>query len=397
MTQFNSIILAIGSMILCNSVNADCIKYIAPTVSSFLHEAQKLPKNSEIYILNREITQYDVNTALYEKKIIDTNVSLNLNSQQDTQLNLTTDLSFWKFANRKSISSKKHEIKLAERNDQNSKETKRIALALLSITSSDEYIKIFSDRADLIENEILFYNRRIKMGSGEYQNKSKLQQELIDLNRKVLSARIKKQTSIMKIASNSQTFTSPVKSLNIIRNPNDFDCDLNPHAIKIIDLRIQLASLELEKQKKDQLISLSGSASASWNKRNEQNFDTSVAITIPIFNGNRSKFQLTKIQNNLEKLQRQRSILLLEVEQAKNERNAIDKIILSSFDNLNQQINEKKDILDQLQDRERLGDTIFLEKVQIEKEISFLEEAKLKLSTDFYTAWIDFLNLYGSI
>ena len=201
----------------------------------------------------------------------------------------------------------------------------------------------------------------------------------------------------MKIASNSQTFTSPVKSLNIIRNPNDINCDLNPHAIKIIDLRIQLASLEIERQKKDQLISLSGSASASWNERNEQNFDTSVAITIPIFNGNRSKFQLTKIQNNLEKLQRQRSILLLEAEQAKNERNAIDKIILSSFDNLNQQINDKKDILDQLQDRQRLGDTIFLEKVQIDKEISFLEEAKLKLSTDFYTAWIDFLNLYGSI
>ena len=87
----------------------------------------------------------------------------------------------------------------------------------------------------------------------------------------------------------------------------------------------------------------------------------------------------------------------MELERALEERMKIDKILLSSLNSLDDQLENKIDTLNQFYLKQQLGGSAFEEKMQVMREISVLKEARIGLLADFYNAWIGFINARGDI
>ena len=130
-----------------------------------------------------------------------------------------------------------------------------------------------------------------------------------------------------------------------------------------------------------------------WDENGDNETTSSLVFNLSIYNGNKRKLQKSKIEQELNRIENQRSILLMELERALEERMKIDKILLSSLNSLDDQLENKIDTLNQFYLKQQLGGSAFEEKMQVMREISVLKEARIGLLADFIMLGLDLLML----
>ena len=155
--------------------------------------------------------------------------------------------------------------------------------------------------------------------------------------------------------------------------------------------------MQIEEERLKLSPSLLGSIASVWDENGDNETTSSLVFNLSIYNGNKRKLQKSKIAQELNRIENQRSILLMELERALEERMKIDKILLSSLNSLDDQLENKIDTLNQFYLKQQLGGSAFEEKMQVMREISVLKEARIGLLADFYNAWIGFINARGDI
>ena len=155
--------------------------------------------------------------------------------------------------------------------------------------------------------------------------------------------------------------------------------------------------MQIEEERLKLSPSLLGSVASVWDENGDNETTSSLVFNLSIYNGNKRKLQKSKIEQELNRIENQRSILLIELERALEERMKIDKILLSSLNSLDDQLENKIDTLNQFYLKQQLGGSAFEEKMLVMREISVLKEARIGLLADFYNAWIGFINARGDI
>lgn len=377
---------------------ADCYSNNVPEIQKFLDNVVNIPITSDKYSKEKLILEEEIELIKAENEINETSLSFKYDvKEKSNALNLRSDLSFWKRKYQKQINDKKVSLKKIELQNLESGEYAELALSIVSILSSESYLAIFQERRLIFEELIDYYERRIQMGSGEFQQKMETEQNLIELSNKEMSAEIKKETQLLLNNLEMSNLNDFIFPLGIKNYSENISCQTLPGAIASLDLQIQLVEMQIEEERLKLSPSLLGSVASVWDENGDNETTSSLVFNLSIYNGNKRKLQKSKIEQELNRIENQRSILLMELERALEERMKIDKILLSSLNSLDDQLENKIDTLNQFYLKQQLGGSAFEEKMQVMREISVLKEARIGLLADFYNAWIGFINARGDI
>ena len=377
---------------------ADCYSNNVPEIQKFLDNVVNIPITSDKYSKEKLILEEEIELIKAENEINETSLSFKYDvKEKSNALNLRSDLSFWKRKYQKQINDKKVSLKKIELQNLESGEYAELALSIVSILSSESYLAIFQERRLIFEELIDYYERRIQMGSGEFQQKMETEQNLIELSNKEMSAEIKKETQLLLNNLEMSNLNDFIFPLDINNYSENISCQTLPGAIASLDLQIDLVNMQIEEERLKLSPSLLGSVASVWDENGDNETTSSLVFNLSIYNGNKRKLQKSKIAQELNRIENQRSILLMELERALEERMKIDKILLSSLNSLDDQLENKIDTLNQFYLKQQLGGSAFEEKMQVMREISVLKEARIGLLADFYNAWIGFINARGDI
>ena len=377
---------------------ADCYSNNVPEIQKFLDNVVNIPITSDKYSKEKLILEEEIELIKAENEINETSLSFKYDvTEKSNALNLRSDLSFWKRKYQKQINDKKVSLKKIELQNLESSEYAELALSIVSILSSESYLAIFQERRLIFEELIDYYERRIQMGSGEFQQKMETEQNLIELSNKEMSAEIKKETQLLLNNLEMSNLNDFIFPLGIKNYSENISCQTLPGAIASLDLQIDLVNMQIEEERLKLSPSLLGSVASVWDENGDNETTSSLVFNLSIYNGNKRKLQKSKIEQELNRIENQRSILLIELERALEERMKIDKILLSSLNSLDDQLENKIDTLNQFYLKQQLGGSAFEEKMQVMREISVLKEARIGLLADFYNAWIGFINARGDI
>jgi len=380
------------------TAHADCYKNSFPEIQIFADNVLSLDIETSQYIAARQAIIGDAALILSELDTNDTSLSLEHDLTDNLKsLNLNADLSFWKHSARKEIIKRQSDIKKYEIYELENSSYTQMALAILSIISSETYLSIFEKRNQLLLDQLGFYEKRIAMGSSEFQKKLEIEQEIIALENKKMSAEIKKQTSILTEELNIEDLSHFKLPLTVTSKPSSFKCAEVPKVLKKIDHKINLLSAQIAEAQHVRSPRLLGSVSSIWDENNVNDISGKLVLNIPIYGGNKKNLKIEKLEYDRSKLEIERTVLLHQLQKVADQRNKVDQILMASLNSLDKQIASKNDLLSQVNLKQNLGASIFEEKIQIQKEISILEEARVSLIANFYEAWLNFMSARGDL
>jgi hypothetical protein len=392
-------LFAVGvTFIFITPAHSDCYATNFPEYKSFIDEVISLEIKSEQYkadklnILNEiALTQNELNTN-------DTNLTYEYDvTGNSNSLNLTSDLSFWKWSIDKQITEQKILIKEHEILELNNSEYADLARSILSILSANLYLSIFLERDEILKDQINYYSKRIKMGSGEFQEKLEYEQDLIELRNKKMSAEIKKQTEILMSEISAREINLFKSRLNIATPPSKFVCPERPAILNKIDQQKRLVELQIIQQQNVFSPGLLGSVGSVWDEDGNNNIAGKLVLNIPIYQGNKKNLQVAKLKQELLKLENTQLVMFDQLNKAAQERSQIDRILMSSLISIDAQIFSKKDNLKQLALKKQLGGSVYQEEIQIKKEITLLQEARVGLVVDIFSGWLNFMSARGEL
>ena len=116
----------------------------------------------------------------------------------------------------------------------------------------------------------------------------------------------------------------------------------------------------------------------------------SLSISLPLYSGN-------KISNQQADLLRAHELALVEMDVAIIrastdiiKRSSIEKILLDSLDTIKIQIRTKNEKLIEVIQRQKLGQSMFLEFTDLMIELADLESQQVRVMSEIYRGWIDF-------
>ena len=151
---------------------ADCYSNNVPEIQKFLDHVVDIPIASDKYNKEKLILEEEIELIIAENEINETSLSFKYDvTEKSNALNLRSDLSFWKRKYQKQINDKKVSLKKIELQNLESSEYAELALSIVSILSSG-LTWPFSRTERLIFEELIdYYEKKIQMGSGEFQQK----------------------------------------------------------------------------------------------------------------------------------------------------------------------------------------------------------------------------------
>lgn len=391
--KFNWITLIF--IISASGSNASCLMDRSPRLKSFVGRVVELPLNSESFTKNMAQTRNEIKLLEYNKIINDTTLDFGRSlSEHENSLTLSSDFSIWK--QKTAIKPIEAEINLKSEDERGFKNDAYFELtsAIFSILTSDEYIRVFELRERTYKDLLKYYQDRIDMGSDEFQKKLKVEQDLIILANKMISAQIKSATLLFQnnlTRSDLATFHffSPEFS------EKKYSCNEKIPSIHKLDLQIALLNAQL----KDALMSyapdLVGSITKTWDDKGYQDLSAAIKLNLTIYKGNKRSKQIQNIRSQILNLELERNFLEKEFKSSLDERIEIDKILLKSKEATIQKIKDKEESLSKLKLKSELGGAVFEEKTQLLLEISMLNEALIAITADFVSSWLKLFHSRG--
>jgi hypothetical protein len=397
MMKFKVSVLIFFQLLNPHVVSADCYKQSVPYLEKFIESTINLPLNSESFLQNLAVIDNNVSALINESKTNATSLEYDYKIRENTNtFSLSTDLSVWKRKSRKKLLQAKIDQQDNEINVLKNSQYFKKADAIFSILSSQAYLNIFGKRRELLEALSEFYDTRITMGAGEFQKKTQIEQDIINLNDKDMSAKIRIETLLLQ----HELTKEDISDFRYVGDRIDYNqqevCKTLPRSVHSLELQLEVSRRELAEAKAKFYPNLIGSASSAIN---DFGSSESVGLTLnfTLYDGNKKSFQITKSKDKSKELEFQRKVFLSDLNKSFKERIAIDKIFFSSLNSLEKSISDNQKAIDQLDIKKSLGGSVFEERMQALIESSMLAEARVGIVSDLISSWINLIYLRGEI
>ena len=397
MMKFKVLVLIFFQLLNAHFVSADCYKQSVPYLENFIERTRNLPLKSESFLQKLAVINNDISALINESKTNSTGLKYDYNIRENTNtFSLSTDLSVWKRKSRKNSFQAKIDQQDNEINVLKNSQYFKKADAIFSILSSQAYLDIFSKRRELLEALSEFYDTRITMGAGEFQKKTQIEQDIINLNDKDMSARIRIETLLLQHELTKEDISNfQYVGDTIDYNQQDLCKDL-PRSLHTLELQIKINQRELEEAKAKFYPNLIGSASSAINDFGS-NESVGLTLNFTLYDGNKKSFQITQLKDTIKELEFQRKIFLSDLDKSFRERISVDKILFSSLNSLEKNISDKLQTINQLNIKKSLGGSVFEERMQALIESSMLAEARVGIVSDLISSWINLTYLRGEM
>ena len=244
-----------------------------------------------------------------------------------------------------------------------------------------------------------FYMERRISGEPSFENELEVKADLRRIADQQVANKINAQNIEEKLKIKQQKLpiiqssgsSSPIRVTKIKLS------DCNYTSFKLIITRLEQKIKEIEIKSNDTSndfeldSSLSLSSSNGSNSSHTQDIAASITFSVPLYDGRTSRNINQNLIREKELLQLQindlKASLPRELENRKNK----ELVFISSLRSISTDIKGLQKRLDELKQRQKLGQSTFLEENKTKLQIISLQESRLRIVSDFLRGWYQFL------
>lgn len=310
---------------------------------------------------------------------------------------LTMDLGYWKTKEQNNVNKKN--IEILSKVTLQQQQIKRLTIyeAIIEYNAAKKLESLFSQRAQLLEEQISYYE--IEQKNGITRNKERLDVEfkIAELINKKLAARISLNKIKTKLELNSITELPKLDMFNesiVLRREA---CAEEALQEKIDGLDLERIQHEITLQKYKSGVQVA--ASTNYLSMDDGGSTTALAvnISVPLYSGGAKQIEdithHTMLTNAYEKIDQTRA----KSQSASQERMDLDELMFESISLLERQLTEGESQLTELLERNKLGQSTFIDIIERTVELNSQTEALIRLKKELYQGIVSYLGVMGRL
>lgn len=371
----------------------DALKYIPENLPAIKHEIKA--KFREIENLERELNHHDWNVSISQnvetKNFADDQYRRTPGAL--TALNISYPLNIAKLEHRRRLLKKKLElskIRLASLQRENI--SRKLSL-LVDLKEAQNLERILNLRLSIKRQLKSYYSTLRENGQPEFEKELQLASEILVLNDQILGNSVNMASTLLQLGLSNEPelpgFFEPFKIL-----PFNDGCGFETFELLILKTQIEIAEIELQDLERTFDYAIDFSLNLQTNRVDNQNVteaaSASVNLIVPISDGGRRNTQKIGKIKELNDLKTKFFDLNATFNQENLSYASKEQLFLASLKSIKNDITGVQKRLSELDERERLGQTVFVEKSNLKIEEAALAESLLRLAADLYQEWYKF-------
>lgn len=239
-----------------------------------------------------------------------------------------------------------------------------------------------------------YYMSRRNSGESNIEEELKVRSDILVIKDQLLANSIKRTSTLDELGIEAEP--SLPYFFNYPRLQNfDSSCEFQTFELLVIEKQIDIAQLELDELQDENNYSLNFTASVkstrSGERVTEEEASANINFVLPIGDGGKRRSQqlakTSELKSQTTKLRDLKNSQL----RSQNTYKSKERLFFSSLNSIQNDIRGINKRMDELNERKSLGQTVFLEKSNLELEKSRLAESNLRLMSDLHQEWYKFL------
>ena len=326
----------------------------------------------------------------------------NPNEIVNSRIKAEYDLSIWNERLRKKVIEKDMSILDLDILLKEQGEKYNVFKILLDIVYTKSLIKIYEKRMIIILRNIENFSLRRELGENTLKEELQAREEFLKTKNKSTSSEVRLlgfldelETSIEKIDDKL-----PAQLYLDINRFKNFVCDKDSVQISKLKAEQERSELNLQLQKNTRLPIFTAFSSIDYDWEDEDDPASGrigLSLNIPIFKGGQTSRKITDARYKIEGVRRKIDRIMLDLKRERIRRADIEEIFLLNLKAFEKEIDNRKNSLVELRERETLGQTVFGDLYATESEISLLNEAKAGILKEFFETYLLTLQKFGSL
>lgn len=403
--------LIFTSMFACQTAAAspgsDCLRYSGTWLEELrthtVHQETSLPEYEQ------QISNLRLEKDVYLTKLreLGVDVSLKAETTQDARgpYNLETsiglaanvDLNFWLRTLERKINLNRVKKTDMSIYDIQQNQRQEIISDLLSYSAAVTLLKIFYERRGFLEKQREYYS--VEQESGINRSTEVLENELqlSELYNKTLGAQTKVELSLLNLGVNAESLKGKLINFENLEPIKVTHCLKRPMKESIADLERLIASQDADLRRQSEGPRLTSSFSILSNGQGRPEGKIGVMLNVPIYSGGTRATRERRLEQSVSQATQKLRLLRFELDKATREREALDKLTKSTIDIVTRRIRDSNQVLNELAERSRLGQSTFDTRNSRKIELSIQREAIIRIKKDFYQSIVDYSALMGNL
>ena len=264
---------------------------------------------------------------------------------------------------------------------------------LLNWKYGQEQLRLIERRLVILQQQIAYLEESDRRGASVATDLSKVRLEVLMQNNKILAVETRMNLAIIPLMLPTTSLLEEV-NLSWLPNRDPIFCARMSLEISLAQSNIEIYQIEKEISMWENTTSLSFNASQNLIDPNESprfGLNFQLNILSPQQRGR----AVRGAASNYDQAVRDLYLANYRAEGLLREQTAVEQLLLESISSIDNEIEARKILLRELAIREALGQTVFEQKNTTLLDLIGLEEVRLQSVYDFYTGWLQFLEVRG--
>ena len=267
---------------------------------------------------------------------------------------------------------------------------------IVELAQANNLDLLYNERQSLIEEQIKYYSALREAGKPDF-DKELLAKSEATTNRDKIFANSIVINELKQKLSLDETNSNLVKinhgALNIIA---DDVCKLENVQILNLSIEVKVSQIELESLAFDRNFELNfeSSISSQFDRKggNSNQAQASIVFSKKLYDGKQTENERRGLRSNINLKKKQIKEIIASSRNDMILRKNKEKVLITSLKSIRAEIQGIDNRIEELEQRQNLGQTVFLEITSNRKEKLRLQESAQRITTDFIIGWYDFLS-----
>ena len=352
-------------------------------------------KIREIENLEREINHHDWSASLTQN-IETKNVAAGKFRRTPgalTSISISHPLNIEKIEQQKKLLIKNLDLSNLSLSSLQTENISRKLSLLVDLREAQQLEKILKHRLSIRKQLKNYYSTLRENGQPEIEKELQLTSDVLVLNDQILGNSVNMASILLQLGlSDEPDLPNFFDYLKI--PPISDSCTFETFELQILKKQIEIVEIEYEELQRIFDYALDFSINLQTNRVDNQNVSetasASVGLSIPLSDGGRRETQKIGKLAELNGLKTKFSDLNSALNQEYLSYTSKEHLFLASLKSIRNDIAGVKQRISEVNERERLGQTVFLEKSNLKIEETKLAESLLRLTADLYQEWYKF-------
>ena len=318
----------------------------------------------------------------------------NQTSRQKNSVDMSYDLNYMKTKSLEKQSLIQKELLEFELSQLNSNEVATVLEAMLEYLMGVELQDLFKIERRYYEIKKEYINERKDFGDLNLEKLLEVDKEIRNISDKILANSVKQieRLNFLNVSKELIPINYKISNIDIVMLGSE--CTFEPSIFKGLNIRKKLAHHKYKAVNiiNDSNLNFKLQLSDDLSENEYQNsVGASIELTVPFYDGGIKRSKRKKFTSEERILDSQIRIERDRFKMSVTSRISTEQVFVESFLSIEDEIGALKLTNSELKTRQDLGQGVFEERLNNNLQILALEQAQLRLTTDFLSGWVRFL------